>query len=179
MRSIVQHETVRRILSLGRLLGVMLVLISGSILQAGGPVGTLTVCPSSCDYTTIGAAIANANPGDTIEVQVVGAHTEGPIQVFKDVTIQGLGESTTVVQQAPTLAQADRSVFIVWLDATVTIRDLTIRHGRDDLGGCVFVLAGDLTLDHVTVRNCEGETGGGVLNRDRLTVLNSTIFQNL
>ena len=159
-------------------LGVALMLFVASHLVAGTDPSIHTVCPSGCDFSTIAAGIANSNPGDIVEVQVVGTHTEGPIQVFKNITIEGLGESTTVVQQAPTLAQADRSVFVVWLDATVTIRDMTLRHGRDDLGGCIAVLSGELTLDHVTVRNCDGDTGGAILNRGRLTLLHSTVLQS-
>jgi pectin methylesterase-like acyl-CoA thioesterase len=35
---------------------------------AASGAATRTVCASGCDYPTIGAAVAAANPGDTIDV---------------------------------------------------------------------------------------------------------------
>src|SRR5690348_5963992 len=57
---------------------------------------TLTVCASSCAYTTIAAAILAASPGDTISIQDA-VHTEANIAVDRNLTIQGQGAVNTAV----------------------------------------------------------------------------------
>ena len=148
-------------------------LLIGLIAVTAAPVlgsATWTVCPSGCNFTSIGAAIDNANPGDTIVVQVDGKHTEGAIQVDKDITIQGLGRTITKVQQASILRDADDPVFVVGSGARATIRDMTIRHGRDILGGCVNITDGELLLQSVIVTDCDGSDGGGIRNLGDLTL---------
>ena len=153
---------------------------SASVLTAGSEPTLVTVCPSGCDHTSIQLAVFGSNPGDTVLVNVDGEHTEGPIQIIKDLTIQGLGRGATIVQQAATLPQANRSVFLVGLDATVTVRDMTIRHGFDPMGGCIINLLGHLTLLDVDVLRCETDTNGGaILNQDRLTLQGVTISESV
>ena len=149
-----------------------------SYLLAGAGPSTHTVCPSGCDQTSIQTAILAADPGDTVLVQVDGEHTEGPIQVLKDITVQGLGWTKTFIQQAPTLEQADRAVFLIGLGAEVTIRDLVIWRGRDSLGGCLYNFDGDVLLQNVVVRTCSSVDGGGIHNRGSLLLHHVLVWDN-
>ncbi len=153
---------------------------------------TITVCASGCDYTTIQTAInaASTNNGDTINV-TAATHTEAGIVVNKSVTITGEGASSTIVQAHTSEGAASDRVFAIDGGATVTIQDMTIRHGKTTgspaQGGGVYN-SGALTLQRVTViaNLANGDLGapggaaegGGVYNDGSLTVLNSTISDN-
>lgn len=57
-----------------RLLLVVLALgLATGLGTAGTPEGTITVCPSGCDYRSIQAAIDAAQPEDKIEVSATGS----------------------------------------------------------------------------------------------------------
>ncbi len=132
---------------------------------------TLTVCASGCDHPTIQSAIDAANSGDVIDIQDA-VHTEAAITVNKNLTIQGQGQSTTIVQAAPTEATADDGVFFVSSGLTVLFRDLTIQHGNAKSGGDItfadggglFIscnLSTDVSCERVTITNNRAEDDGG------------------
>ena len=114
---------------------------------------TWTVCAGGCDYTTIAAAIAAASANDTITV-TDAVRTEANITVSKNLTIQGQGAASTIVQAAATPGSGGGRVFLLASGVTATIQDMTIRNGD-----CV----------------CEG---GGIYNNGMLTVSNSTFSGN-
>jgi predicted outer membrane repeat protein len=130
-----------------------------------GPTGkwsaaaTLTVCPSGCDHVLIQAAAVAANPGDTVQILSLSPHTEGEIFITKDLTIDGFGEASTVIQANATAGLATVPVFVVQNGATATFLDLTIRHGGGSDGGGISVLDGTAMLQDVTVTT---NAGGGV-----------------
>jgi hypothetical protein len=130
---------------------------------SAGEGATITVCPSGCDSTTIQGAATVANPGDTIEILSTLPHTEGDIFLNKNLVIEGFGSALTIVQADPVEDAATVPVFVITSGASVTMRDLTIRHGGGLEGAGVRVLDGDLDLVDVKVRdNLAGTRGGGI-----------------
>ncbi len=141
---------------------------------------TITVCASGCDYTTIQAAIDAAAAGTTITV-MDPVHTEAEIVVDRDVTIQGQGATATVVQARAADDEIRGRVFSILPGATVTVRLMTIRHGRPlgtpESGGGIRN-QGTLTLESVIVRDNSAGAGGGILNDGTLTLFNTTVSHN-
>jgi len=130
-----------------------------------GPSGaaTVTVCPSGCDSVTIQGAATAADPGDTIQVLSLSPHTEGEIFLTKDLTIDGFGVSTTVIQADATAGVATVPVFVVTDGASVTMLDLTVRHGVGVDGGGITILDGHVALEDVRVEdNVATYRGGGI-----------------
>lgn len=148
---------------------------------------TWTVCASSCDYSSIQAAIAapTTRDGDTLAI-AAGTYTEPGITVNKSLTLQGEAAATTIVQAAATLDEATDRVFYVPKGITVTIHNLTIRYGheRDPYNlsafGSGLYNAGRVTLSNSTVRANRSVLGGGLYNdpHGTLILINSTITSN-
>src|SRR5262249_4298068 len=139
-----------------------------------------TVCASGCAYTTIQAAInaATTAAGDVIAMRDP-VHTEAGIAVTKDLSIEGQGAGSTVVQAATAPGIATDRVFTIAPAATVTIQPLTLRHGvtsQFPAGGGVLN-EGTLTLLNSTV---SGNAGGGLANSygSTMTLMNSTVSGN-
>ena len=157
-----------------------------------------TVCASGCSFTSIQAAIDDGGTvaGDTITV--TGAeHTELGITVSKDLTIQGQGATSTIVQADASHNTASDRVFWVNSGVTATIKDMTIRHGRvvngsTNVGGGGIYSAGTLTLQRVVIDknriygtnglapdgNAGRGRGGGLFNGGTMIVEDSTISNN-
>lgn len=156
-------------------------LLSGILLLA--PAATLTVCASGCNYTTVQAAINAAAPGDTISI-LNAVHTEANINVTKNLAIQGQG--TTIVQAAVTPNAANSRVFTIAVGTTVTLRNLTVRHGYPTGNGGGIWNRGNLYLTNVTVRDnatrgyptsLPGD-GGGIFNTGTLMLTDSSVRNN-
>jgi hypothetical protein len=165
----------------------LVALLVGLVLSVGVSLGaqaatTWTVCASGCDYASIKSAIAASTTldGDTLAI-AAGTYTEPGILVDKSLTLQGASAATTIVQAAEAPDTAPDRVFTIPSGVTVTIQNLTIRHGRTrDSGGGVSN-AGTLTLVNSTVRdNTATDAGGGLYNgyTSPLTLMNSTISGN-
>lgn len=130
---------------------------------------TRTVCASGCNHTSIQNAIDAADPADVIEIQDA-VHTEQGINVNKDLTIQGQGQTTTIVQANSIQALATGGVFTVAADVTMTFQDLTIRNGNAtggiDDGGGVYITGSAFTnvafLRVTITSNGAVDDGGGV-----------------
>ncbi|MEM1093376.1 MAG: choice-of-anchor Q domain-containing protein [Bacteroidota bacterium] len=116
-----------------------------------------TVCASGCSHTTLAAAIAAAGAGETIELQTA-VHTEQGITINKNLTIQGLGTVQTILQASASYDTATNRVLRVTAASTVTLRDLTIRHGK--------------------LESFQGK-GAGIYNQGRLTLLRCRVDDNL
>jgi pectin methylesterase-like acyl-CoA thioesterase len=96
--------------------------------------GSVTVCASGCDFTTIQAAIDDAYTISGSIINVVDAvYTEADITVNKDATIRGQGTNVSIVQAHEEIGNATGRVFFVVEDITVTIEEMAIRHGRPDM----------------------------------------------
>lgn len=149
----------------------------------------ITVCPSSCDHTTLQDAVNNADVGDTIDVKASGSPYEGKtiadpatnVNGFIDVTIRGQGQSNTVLR--PTSGASER-VFRAKGGAVVRFEDITLGYGRSTAsGGCLSVTSGSqVTLKRVVIEHCTADgAGGGAVVRNAgssLTVETTTIRSN-
>jgi len=159
----------------------------------GAPVDTITVCAGgSCDYTTIQQAIDADSTAASDTINLLDAvHTEAGIVVNKSVSIVGAGGLETIVQAATNPSAADDRVFTVASGVSVTIQDVTVRHGRvtgsPAHGGGILNL-GTLMLERsiVSANRAEGSggslgsaaSGGGIYNGGLMTVVRSTISDN-
>jgi len=149
-------------------------LLAAGVLAPGGlaAADTLNVGVGQT-YATIAAAIAAAGEDDVINV-VDAVHTEQGIYIntTMPVTIQGQGPEATIVQAHANPYTATTRVFSIGSDATVTIRDMKIRHGNleyDGAGGAGIRTHGNLTLERAVVTlnraisNGDSSAGGGGL----------------
>lgn len=130
---------------------------------------------------TITHAISLANPGNTIEIGP-GAYTES-FFIDKSLTLQGAGQSSTIVQAHSQPGLASTRVIAIPSGLEVQIADLTIRHGKvsgsgaGGEGGGIFVRSSYLTLTNVTLAANEARSGGGLYNKDgRSATLRNVTF---
>jgi hypothetical protein len=127
-------------------------------------------------------ALATANDGDTIDATAVSGAitlTSGELLVHKSVTINGSGADVLAID-----GNAASRVFEIGSGETVTIFNLTIRNGLDDVSGG-GILNGDGATS--TITNCtvsdnlaggiQGQ-GGGIFNAGTLAIVNSTVDGN-
>ncbi len=136
---------------------------------------TYTVCASDCNYPTIQAAIAAASSGDIISIEA-GTYYESGIDVNQNLTIQGQGATSTIVDGG-----GNGIVFTIEANYTVTIQGLTIQNGfSDNDGGGIYNNGGKLTLSQITLSgNIAIGLGGGIANYGgTLTLSQSTLSGN-
>ena len=160
------------------LIGILLGLIPAQAAHAD----TISVCDSGCDFTTIQAAVDDPSTvaGDVIQV-FDAVHVEQGIAVTKDVTIQGQGAGSTTVEAHETPGSATDRVFHVAGGVSVTIKDVTIRHGNPTecpMYGGGITNEGVLTLENVVVSDNTAKSGGGIVNQGKLTLVNCTVRDN-
>lgn len=141
---------------------------------------TVTVCPSGCDSTTIQGAVTMADPGDTIQILSSLDHTESDVYITKDITIEGFGTWTTVIQADPTQGSATLSVFVVVGGAELTLKSLIVRHGGGAAGGAVDIEDGHVILNDVSLAWNDANVGGAVYvsSDGSLDVVDSFIQDN-
>lgn len=142
----------------------------------------ITVCRTGCDFTTIQAAIDD--PG-TAEGDIIGVldavHTEQGIVVNKSVTVLGQAAAGTIVQAHAKRESANDRVFLIPSGVTVTLGDITIRHGNpttEARTGGGILNQGTLTLERCKVTHNDATAGGGIHNDGTLTLINSAVSDN-
>ncbi|MGH7789743.1 MAG: choice-of-anchor Q domain-containing protein [Candidatus Binatia bacterium] len=149
-------------------IAAMLLVAAFSASPAGA--ATLTVCASGCDYSTVGAALAASDDGDTVQVSA-GTYAEGVFEVGTSITLQGAAASSTTL-----VGDGSGSVMNV-SGESVTLDGVTIRGGSavGNNGGGVTALGGSLTI-----RNCAitDNAGPGVASVSPLTVIDTVISGN-
>jgi hypothetical protein len=122
-------------------------------------------------------ALVPANDGDTIDATGISGAitlTSGILLVDKSVTINGAGADLLAVD-----GNAASTVFQIAPGKIVTISGLTIRNGEGNFGG--GILNGDsatLTIINSTLSGNTGGNGGGSFNSGTLSVINSTVSGN-
>ena len=139
----------------------------------------ITVCNSGCNETTIADAITAANnSGDTIIISA-DTYTES-ITIDKDLTITGISAGDTIIQANASENLASDRVVTVNSSKTVTISNVTIRHGNKSGNGGGVLNNGDLTLKNcfISDNQADGGNGGGIFSSGNLTVINCTISGN-
>ena len=151
-------------------------------LTADASPATRTVCPSTCDFSTIQAAISASSDGDFITLMTFSVLTEFDIIVTASVTISGLDQQQTIVQASGSPATASGRVFTVLSGNSVTFTDLTIRHGNigSGPGGGVWIREGaSVHMERVTLADNSAVDGGGLANSGVLTMSDFSIDRNL
>jgi len=147
----------------GLALALGLALLPASSAQGAG---VITVCPSGCDHTGVGPAVAAAASGDVIEV-AAGTYPAGVI-IEKSLTLRGQGESTVLNGQGRT------SVILVRGKVTVILEKLKLTGGigikvdlNIRLGGGVYSGAEAVTrIKDCVITGNEAWEGGGVYHND-------------
>ena len=123
-------------------------------------------------------ALAEANDGDIIDatgVSGVITLSTGVLVVNKTVTINGAGADLLAVD-----GNAASAVFHVTSIGSVTISDLTIRNGQGNFGGGILNSnGGTLTITNSTLSGNAAGFGGGTFNTGTLTIVNSTVSGNM
>jgi hypothetical protein len=140
-----------------------------------------TVCASGCAFTTLQAAVEAAGSGDVLGV-LDAVHTEQGIVLDKDLTILGQSPDGTIVQGHVEFGEATESVFVIAEGATVTLKDLIIRHGNPETstesGGGIYN-RGTVTLERCVVTENNASAGGGMNNFGSMTLINSSVSNNI
>lgn len=152
---------------------------SGSTLRinkATGTVGTGNPCPaprSSAVYSTIQAAIACAQNGDTLEI-AAGTYNE-VVLVNKNLTINGASAATSIIN-----AGGAGNTLTVANGIAVKLTNLTITGGNANFGGGVFTNAGNIEIRNSVIKdNIATTAGGGIFTRaGTITLINSTLSNN-
>jgi hypothetical protein len=173
----------RRIRRLCLSLLIILLITLAQGLQLGlVKAGDLTVCAQGCDFETLQAAInASSVPAGTVIQLLDEVYTEAAILVEKDLILSGLGPQDTIVQAAAEPKSVNERVFFIAPGTSVTIRDMTIRHGNPTIepeSGGGIRNEGTLILENVVIRDNSASAGGGILNDGTLTMINCTVADN-
>ncbi|MEY5048715.1 MAG: hypothetical protein RLZZ175_2074 [Bacteroidota bacterium] len=148
-----------------------------------------TVASSGADFTTVTAAVAQAQKGDIVKISGE-TFTEVNITVPNGIIIQGEGADKTIIQAAATPNTATGRVFTVTSYDTVEFVNLTIQNGKFVTNGNPF--GGGIKSDgHLIVRNCAVKNNsasysgnntpyaaGGGIYCVSITLINSEITNN-
>lgn len=141
------------------------------------------ICADLVSACSLRAAISEANAfaGPDVITLPAGVYTNttvaaanednnlgGDLDINSDITINGAGSATTIVQAATTAGVSSERVFHLRFAGPKVLNDLTIRHGRNTgstLGAGVLVEAGTVvvTFNRVVVADNEGGANGGGL----------------
>ena len=143
------------------------------------------VCATSGGQCTLRAAIeeANALAGDDTITLPGGTYTVGSeIAISSNVTLNGAGAASTIIQAAATASSANHRVFSV-SSGVVSISGVTVRHGNLADHGAGIQNFGTLTVTDSTFQeNNSGTTrhGGAIQNTTgaKLVVVRSSFIGN-
>jgi hypothetical protein len=140
-----------RKLLLGIVVAVGILALSTGAYAEGGGTGDGTLFVPS-EYATIALALANTDAGDTINI-AAGTYNEADLVVDKQLTMQGAGSATTVIDA--TGASTDYGILLTAGGTSaaqrLTITGLTVKNSPSH--GIKAYKAGGLNLDHVTLEN--------------------------
>ena len=133
----------------------------------------------SAPCRTISFAIGRATAGDTINV-AAGTYAEN-VQIDKNVTVQGAGSSTTIIDGG-----SIGPVFYIFGTGTdVTLSGLTIQNGSATTGlyqyggGIYYESAGQLTVSAANIiSNTALQGGGGIFSQGQLTLNSVNVLNN-
>ena len=145
-----------------------------------------TVCAEACDFTTIQEALeASSTSSGAVLILSEPVHTEAGITIAHDVTIHGDSRLVRpIIQAHDSLTAATDRILLIQEGATVTLKNLTLRHGRAPRktyppSGGALCNYGTLTLDDCAVTHNQATDGGAILNRGTLTITNSLFSDNV
>jgi len=137
----------------------------------------LVVCPQGCPYSSIGAALAQANPGDTVQVGP-GIYPES-ITMRPGVVIRGQGNNASIV------TGGDRDTVVraygTAIDRSAVLEGLTIIAGRAFTGGGIEIRGGasPTIRNNLITANSAGPTqsyGGGIFVSGGAPLITANVF---
>lgn len=148
-----------------------------TVLNSGDTsVGSLRDCITQINASTDSSNTIDFDPGVTSPIVLI----TGTLTLDVNVTLQGLGQATTVIDGNN--ASRVFEINSAGNDNSVTISGVTLQNGNGDgsNGGCIVVdYFGSLLLVDSLVQNCKATgNGGGIDNRGNLAVSNSTVSGN-
>jgi hypothetical protein len=145
------------------------------------------VCDDGTGRCTLRAAIEEANAfvgDDTINIPA-GIYTlnlGSELTIDSEITLNGTGMGTTIIQAAAVPDVAASRVFNVVAGAIVVITDMTIRHGvtPSELGGSgILIQDGTATLERTAVvENASSNQGAISVLPGTLTLISSDVHGN-
>lgn len=100
----------------------------------------------------------------------------GDLDIDSDITMNGAGASTTILQAAFSPGTADDRVLEISSGAVVVLNDLTIRNGKSPDGENAFQNCTSAPCSFSS-HGSDGQDGGGILNDGDLT-LNRVVLSN-
>ena len=161
--------------------GAAVLVAAVTLLTATGATSArLTVCTTGCQYTTIAAALAAANDGDTI---TVGPGTySGEFTIGVSVRLVGAGpRDTKIVGRGVNQSSPGPAVVTIASGTTVSISQVKVTRGFSQFFGGGIDNSGSLTLRDALVDDNFAATGGGIYNHvgASATVFRSTISDNI
>jgi peptidoglycan/xylan/chitin deacetylase (PgdA/CDA1 family)/methionine-rich copper-binding protein CopC len=172
------------------LISIFLAFSSVSTLQTSNAASTVAVNTTGNDantgtainpYQTISTGINKvADKGTvklssgTFDISKDTEHTDYGIIISKNVTIQGSGSTSTIID-----AKGLSTIFTI-KNSNVVIRDLTIKNGKSLNGGAITNNAGShLTLINcILINNVATNYGGAIYNSGNLNITSSTLAAN-
>ncbi len=147
-----------------------------------GVPGTLRECVKEANkFSGITLSVPAGTYTLTITGQDEDAAATGDLDILSQITIQGAGAGSTVIQAGTDATNGIDRVFHLLADTTLS--DLTIQFGNlgtDKEGGGIYIdNAAVVNLTDLAVQNNTGKHGGGIYNKDgTLTVTGSTLSGN-
>ena len=172
------------------IIGIFLAFSSLGTLQTSNAASTVSVNTTGNDanngtalnpYQTISTGINKVADKGTVKlskgtfnISKGTGHSDYGIIISKNVTIQGSGSTSTIID-----AKGFSTIFTI-KNSNVIIRDLTIKNGKSLNGGAITNYAGsNLTLINcIIINNSAIENGGAIYNSGNLKITSSTLASN-
>ena len=158
--------------------------VAMTLLRAAPVAATIKV---ACDPVALQAAVANVNAAGGGKLKLASScvyaittpstATDALPTITGDVTI--VGGKTTVIARDPA-APTDFRLFDVAVGGSLTLKKLTLAHGKTAALGGAIQNAGTLVLRGVTVSDNAASNGGGIANNvgGTATIIASNLFLN-
>src|SRR4051812_40134335 len=126
-------------------------------------------------YSTIAAAVAAAQNGDTIEVRA-GTYVNGYVSISKNITLQGVGGMVSMVSTG--LIPNGKAIFITNGDITINNFEFSGAKVADGNGAGIRYEGGNLTLNNSYFHDNQDGLLGGSFPTGTLTINNSEFAYN-
>src|SRR5689334_2784148 len=126
-------------------------------------------------YSTIAAAVAAAQNGDTVEVQA-GTYTNQYVSINKNITLQGVGGMVSMVSSG--LIPNGKAIFITNGNITINNFEFSGAQVADLNGAGIRYETGNLILNNCYFHDNEDGLLGGLSTTGNLTINNSEFAYN-
>ena len=126
-------------------------------------------------YSTIAAAVAAAQNGDTIEVQA-GTYVNDYVSISKNITLEGIGGMVSMVSTG--LIPNGKAIFITNGDITINNFEFSGAKVADGNGAGIRYESGNLTLNNSYFHDNQDGLLGAPFPTDTLTINKSEFAYN-